>query len=87
MDLNSQAFEKELVTREGIYKYISDVDIYHKYGRGIKVEIRGGYKSPFRNENNASFGFFRGKDEICFKDFLLGSGGPIDFVMRMFNLH
>lgn len=86
MDLNESFQEKQLVTKEGIYKYISDVDIYHRYGKGLKVEIRGNYKSPFRDDKSPSFGFFVGKDEICFKDFLLGSGGPIDFVMMMFNL-
>lgn len=87
MDLNDNKFEdKPLVTIEGIYKFISDVDIYHKYGGGIQVELRGGYYSPLRTEKNPSFGFFKGKDEICFRDFILGSGGPVDFVMLKYGL-
>lgn len=87
MNLNDDKYStKPLVTKEGIYKYISDVDIYHKYCDGIQVELKGGYFSPLRDEKTPSFGFFRGTDEICFKDFLLGSGGPVEFVMLKYGI-
>ena len=77
---------KKMVNKELLLKYITDLEIYQKY---INEEIVPGKQilSPFRNENNASFGLFIGDGgEICFKDFKLGGGDCITFVKTLFNL-
>ena len=77
---------KRMVNKELLLKYITDLEIYQKY---INEEIVPGKMilSPFRNENNASFGLFIGDGgEICFKDFKLGGGDCITFVKTLFNL-
>ena len=54
---------------------------------GKEVELRGGLHSPLREDPNPSFGFFIGDDnEVCFKDFVLGSGDFIKFVQIKFNI-
>lgn len=79
---------KQMVNKKELLKYISDLDIYQKY---IDEEVLPGkvMLSPFRNEKNPSFGFFRGEnDEICFKDFTMPNyaGDCIKFVQLKFNL-
>lgn len=88
MDLNSKRYlEKPLVTKQGILEYIQDIDVYKKYMDGKDVELRGGLHSPLREDNNPSFGFFIGKDgEVCFKDFVKGSGDFVKFVQIKFNI-
>lgn len=78
---------KRMVNKELLLKYITDLEIYQKY---INEEIVPGKMilSPFRNENNASFGLFIGDgDEICFKDFKVAGGDCIKFVQILFNLN
>jgi hypothetical protein len=78
---------KQLVTKNKLLRYITDIEIYQKY---INEEIIPGkvMLSPLRNENTASFGFFKGENnEICFKDFKLGGGDCIKFVQMKFNLN
>jgi len=75
-----------MVSKQGLLKYLTDLEIYQKY---IDEEIIPGKSmlSPLRKENTPSFGFFRGQSgEICFNDFLLGSGDCIKFVQMKFNL-
>ena len=88
MDLNSKKYlDKPLVTKQGILEYIQDIDVYKKYMDGKDVELRGGLHSPLREDPNPSFGFFIGKDgEVCFKDFVKGSGDFVKFVQMKFNI-
>lgn len=77
---------KQMVSKELLLKYLTDLEIYQKY---INEEIIPGkvILSPLRNENTPSFGLFKGdNDEICFKDFKLGAGNCIKFVQMKFNL-
>ena len=77
---------KEMVTKGELMKYVTDLEVYQRY---IDEEIipNKPILSPLRNENKPSFGLFRGQSgEICFKDFLLGSGDCIKFVQMKFNL-
>ena len=88
MNLNDKKYlDKPLVTKQGILEYIQDIDVYKKYMDGKEVELRGGLNSPLRDDPNPSFGFFIGKDgEVCFKDFVLGSGDFVKFVQMKFNI-
>jgi hypothetical protein len=77
---------KEIITKEALLKYVSDVEVYQKYidddFLNKKVIL-----SPLRNEANPSFGFFIGESgELCFKDFVLGAGNCIKFVQMLFGL-
>jgi hypothetical protein len=77
---------KQMITKQDLLKYVTDIDIFQKY---IDEEIVPGRLifSPLRNERNPSFGFFKGQSgEICFKDFVLGSGDCIKFVQMKFNM-
>lgn len=77
---------KELVTKQELLKKIKDVDIYRFY-IGEEIILKDRIKSPLRDDNNPSFGFFVGQDgEICFNDFVLGGGDCIRFVELMFGL-
>jgi flagellar biosynthesis regulator FlbT len=75
-----------MITKQDLLKYVTDIEIFQKY---IDEEIIPGrlIYSPLRNERNPSFGFFKGQSgEICFKDFVLGSGDCIKFVQMKFNM-
>ena len=77
---------KQMITKQDLLKYVTDIEIFQKY---IDEEIIPGrlIYSPLRNERNPSFGFFKGQSgEICFKDFVLGSGDCIKFVQMKFNM-
>src|SRR5690554_6240997 len=77
---------KKIVTKEGILQYIQDIDVY-RYYTGSDIVIAGGLHSPLRDDNNPSFGYFIGEsNEVCFKDFVLGAGDFVKFVMIKFGL-
>lgn len=72
--------EKQLISKSEILKYFNEIEIFQHY---IDDEVMLGklILSPLRRENKASFGFFVGEgNEICFKDFKLGSGDFIQFL-------
>lgn len=78
---------KPLISKEALLKEVLDVDIYRLY-TGQEVTFRGNILSPFRNEKNPSFGYFRGSSgEICFKDFAGGKGDCIKFVQILFKIN
>jgi len=84
IDLNKS---KELISKENLYKHISDLDIYRKYLPGQDIELKKIRLSPLRKESNPSFGFFIGENnEICFKDYILGAGDAIRFVSLLYGL-
>ena len=77
---------KKLVTKDELLKYVSPLNIINFYsGR----EIRPGQVtiSPLRDENNPSFGVFYKNNELFFKDFVIGGGDSIKFVMLKYNLN
>lgn len=77
---------KTIVSKEGILEHIQDIDIYNFYANQ-PVDLSGNQLSPLREEKKNSFGYFVGKsDEICFNDFVLGTGDCIRFVELMFGL-
>lgn len=77
---------KKLVTKEGLLLHIQDIDVY-RYYTGKEISMSGGINSPLRDDNSPSFGYFIGESgEICFKDFVLGAGDFVKFVMLMFGL-
>ena len=79
---------KELVSKEGLLRYIKDVDVYRFY-TNKEVELNNSMKSPLRKDNNPSFGYFvyRDSNEIFFKDFVLGSGDFVVFVQKLLGLN
>lgn len=79
---------KTLVTKALLLNYIQDIDVYRFYTTQ-EVELKKPIISPLRpKEDNASFGYFEGEyGEICFKDFVLGSGDFVKFVQLKFGLN
>jgi len=78
---------KVFVTKPGLLNYISDYEIYKMYIGDTAINTKGRISSPLRQDDSASFGFFIGETgELCFKDFVLGSGDCVRFVMFKFGL-
>lgn len=78
--------EPELISKEIILRHVQDIEVYQRY---VDFQVNTGkpVKSPLRDEENESFGFFIGETgELCFKDFVLGGGDFVRFVQLMFNL-
>jgi len=74
------------VTKEGLLHFLTDLEIYRMYMKE-EVDTRGNMCSPLRDDLKPSFGFFIGESgELCFNDFVLGSGDCIKFVMLKFGL-
>ena len=86
VNLNDEKYNtKKLITKKSILNDISDIDIYRYY---LNSDLTFGLiKSPLREEDNASFGFFQRDNEIFFKDFVLGGGDCIKFVKLLFGLN
>jgi len=84
IDLN-----KKMITKESLMKHINDYEIYCMYMDFPDGNLIGSnMNSPLRDDEKPSFGFFIGQsNEICFKDFLIGSGDCIKFVMLKFGLN
>jgi hypothetical protein len=81
INLNSKTITKELLLNK-----LTDIEIYKMY-LPKDTEMSGISHSPFRDDLKPSFGFFVGKSgELCFNDFVLGSGDCIKFVMLKFGL-
>ena len=86
IDLNE---EIKLVSKEGLKKYIEDIDVYHFY-TGKQVDLsQTSISSPLREDKNPSFGYFysQSSNEICFNDFVLGGGDFVKFVQIKFGLN
>jgi hypothetical protein len=80
---------KEFVTKELLFKYITDYDVFAKYITDQQIVCGRNIYSPLRKrEENPSFGFFLGEgNELCFHDFTLKLRGDcVKFVMVLFNL-
>jgi len=76
--------KEELLTYQNILKHISEYDIYAYYLGNI--EVGKVTTSPFRRDDNPSFGIYLGNNGVLmYNDYLLGSGNCIMFVQRMEN--
>lgn len=78
---------KKMISKESLMQHITDLEVYNMY---IKepISLKNVISSPLRDEKNPSFGFFIGENaEICFKDFVIGSGDCIRFVQLKFGLN
>lgn len=74
------------VTKECLLSFLTDLEIYRMYMKE-EVDTKGNMCSPLRDDLKPSFGFFIGESgELCFNDFVLGSGDCIKFVMLKFGL-
>tara|TARA_R110000772_G_scaffold54130_1_gene123534 strand:- start:54520 stop:55545 length:1026 start_codon:yes stop_codon:yes gene_type:complete len=81
LDLN-----KKYVTKNGLLKFLKDIDVYQFYTEK-EVDLANSILSPLRDEQRPSFKYFVGQSgEICFNDFVLGTGDFIDFVQLRFGL-
>lgn len=86
IDLNN--FEPKLITKEDILSHFNEVDIFNYYLDNEIVQLKHNIKSPLGKDSVPSFGFFIGEgNEICFKDFRLGAGDFVKFVMMKFNIN
>lgn len=80
---------KRMIEKSDIMKEMSDLDVYNLYMKLPDLNVLGkAFNSPLRDDDEIpSFGFFIGEGgELCFKDWTLGSGDCIKFVMFMFNI-
>jgi len=79
---------KTFVSKDALLKLINDYEIYSMYMDMSQMSTKkANMLSPLREESKPSFGFFIGESgELCFNDFLLGSGDCFKFVMLKFGL-
>lgn len=78
---------RRLITKEDLFTYVSEVQIYSAYLDGEEFKLNKAILSPLRKEDNPSFGFIQNKaGRIMFNDFVLGSGDVLDFVKLKFGL-
>jgi hypothetical protein len=78
---------KKPLTKPNLLTQVCDVEIYNFY-LGREVGIQSAISSPFREDKKPSFGFFIGiSGEVCWKDFVKGSGDCLDFVKELFGLN
>lgn len=77
---------KQMVSKEGLLRHLKDIDVYRLY-TGKEVDLSFNILSPLRTEEKPSFGYFIGESgEICFNDFVIGTGDFIKFVELKFGL-
>lgn len=82
IDLNKT---KKLISKKDILDRFNEIEIFQKY-INESISLNKLILSPLRKEKNASFGFFIGEgNEICFKDFVLGAGDFVKFIMLKFG--
>lgn len=76
--------QQRYINKSDILEYANDVTIYNTYLEK-PLEIGPRIPSPFRKDENPSFGFFKGTSEICWKDFSSGETGDcFEFVKRLY---
>lgn len=81
---NITNIKEELISYDNLLKHVTEYDIYAYYLGNI--EIGRVTSSPFRRDDNPSFGIYLGNNgALMFNDYLLGSGNCIMFVQRMEN--
>ena len=79
--------EAKKLTTDNILKKISEYDIYSLYLGNFTIGTK--FSSPFRKDNNPSFGIYesRAQDKLLFNDFRLGAGNVFQFVMLIENVN
>lgn len=78
---------KQYLSKQEIFKYVDDWDIYKFYINDANLNINKVINSPLRSDEKPSFGLFVGESsEICFKDFNISAGDCIKFVQLKFGL-
>jgi len=91
IDLNkNNAFDKQYIKIEDIYKYANDYQIFKHYLPDGYEPGDGSVCSPLRNDNIPSFSVFYGtrNQKYMYKDFSTGeSGDCIVFVRKLFEAH
>lgn len=82
--LDLKNIKEEYITTQNILKCIDEYDIYAYYLGAFNVNSI--FSSPFRKDNNASFGIFiNAKGELIYNDYKLGGGNVWTFVGYMEN--
>lgn len=82
--LDLKNVKEELITTHNILKHIDEYDIYAYYLGAFNVDSI--FSSPFRKDDNASFGIFIGdKGNLVYNDYKLGGGNVWTFVGYMEN--
>lgn len=75
---------QQIINKNDILSNTNDITIYNTY-LDSELVIGARIPSPFRKDDNPSFGFFNGKSEVCWKDFSTGETGDcFEFVKRLF---
>lgn len=88
INLNSFVYNKQ-ITREDLLQAVTQEDVYSKY---MGEDVYAGMKthSPFREDDNPSFGFFYRRDKsgiLMFNDLATSDSGDIVvFVMKLYGL-
>lgn len=82
---SNKNIKEEYISKQNILKHVSEFDIYRYYLPNI--EINDITNSPFRKDNNPSFGIYLSmNNELMFNDYKLGSGNFLKFTMWMENV-
>jgi len=84
--INLSNYNKELLTAQLLYSYVSDYEIFNHYLPNFKVgKVR---LSPLRKDNHPSFIVFYAKDKnmLLYHDFIGETGDAIVFVKRLYSL-
>ena len=79
---------KQYLSKQEIFKYVDDWNIYNFYIEDSNLTINKAISSPLRSDEKPSFALFVGEStEICFKDFNITAGDCIKFVQLKFGLN
>src|SRR5690606_26460777 len=81
---NIKDIKEEDLNKKNVLKHVTQYDIYAYYLGNFDIGSK--MKSPFRRDDNPSFGIIVGNQgDLIYNDYLLGSGECIGFVSRMEN--
>ena len=83
MTWNTKDIIAEEVTLENILKYTTEFDLYSFY-LSEEVQLGRAISSPFREDKNPSFVFFKGStdNKLMWHDFATGDSGDIVVFVR-----
>lgn len=76
---------EEILTKENLFKYISEYDVYNYYVP--KIRLGRTYHSPLRQDKNPSFGIFvASSGELCWNDYAIGGGNCVKLTALIENI-
>ena len=82
---SNKNIKDEKLSKKNLLKYVSEYDIYAYYIG--EFTIGSIFSSPFREDDNPSFGIFIGHyGDLAYNDFKLGGGDCFSFIMKMENV-